>query len=108
MGGILFHCFTWLGWKKVTHLYEFLDNEINLHIASQVAVVVKNSPDNLGDTRNSDSIPGSGKSPGKGTGNPLQHSCLGNPMDRGAQWAPVHRVAKSWTGLSTQGLRTDN
>ena len=92
----------------MTHLYEFLDNEINLHIASQVAVVVKNSPDNLGDTRNSDSIPGSGKSPGKGTGNPLQHSCLGNPMDRGAQWAPVHRVAKSWTGLSTQGLRTDN
>ena len=40
------------------------------------------------------SIPGSGRSPGEGTGNPLQYSCLGNPMDRGAWWAPVHGVAK--------------
>ena len=36
-------------------------------------------------------------SPGEGNGNPLQHSCLGNPMDRGAWWAIVHGVAKSWT-----------
>ena len=41
------------------------------------------------------SIPGSGRSPGEGNGNPLQHSCLGNPMDRGAWWATVHGVTKS-------------
>ena len=40
------------------------------------------------------SIPGSGRSPGEGNGNPLQYSCLGNPMDRGAWWATVHGVAK--------------
>ena len=42
-------------------------------------------------------IPGSGRSPGGGHGNPLQYSCLENPMDRGAWWATVHGVAKSWT-----------
>ncbi|XDA71135.1 hypothetical protein R6Z07F_001490 [Ovis aries] len=44
--------------------------------------------------------PGSGRSPGKGNGNPLQYSCLGNPMERGAWWATVHGVAKSHTRLS--------
>ena len=44
-----------------------------------------------------DSIPGSGRSPGEGNGNPLQYSCLGNPMDRRAWWATFHRVAKSQT-----------
>ena len=43
------------------------------------------------------SIPGSGRSPGEGNGNPLQYSCLENPMDGGAWWATVHGVAKSWT-----------
>ena len=42
-------------------------------------------------------IPGSGRSPGEGNGNPLQYSCLENPMDGGAWWATVHGVAKSWT-----------
>ena len=46
------------------------------------------------------SIPGSGRSSGAGNGNPLQDSCLGNPMDRGAWQATVHRVARSWTWLS--------
>ena len=46
------------------------------------------------------SIPGSGRSPGEGNGNPLQYSCLENPMDGGAWWATVHGVAKSWTRLS--------
>ena len=46
------------------------------------------------------SIPGSGRSPGEGHGNPPQHSCLENPMDRGAWWATVHTVAKSRTWLS--------
>ena len=51
-------------------------------------------------------IPGSGRSPGGGRGNPLQYPCLENPMDRGAWWAIVHRIAKNWTGmkrLSTHG-----
>ena len=43
------------------------------------------------------SMPGSGRSPGEGNGNPLQYSCLGNPMDRGARRAPVHGVTKSQT-----------
>ena len=47
--------------------------------------------------RDVSSIPGSGRSPGVGHGNPLQYSCLENPMDRGAWWATVHRVAKSQT-----------
>ena len=46
--------------------------------------VVKNSPTHAGDPRDAGSIPGSGKSPGEGNGNPLQYSCLGNPIDRGA------------------------
>ena len=46
------------------------------------------------------SIPGLGRSPGEGNGNPLQYSCLENPMNREAWWATVHRVAKSQTGLS--------
>ena len=43
------------------------------------------------------SIPGSGRCPGDGNGNPFQYSCLENPMGRGAWWATVHGVAKSWT-----------
>ena len=46
------------------------------------------------------SIPGLGRSPGEGNGNPLQYSCLGNPMDRGAWWAAVHGITKSRTQLS--------
>ena len=46
------------------------------------------------------SIPGLGRSPGEGNGNPLQYSCLENPLDVGAWWATVHGVAKSWTRLS--------
>ena len=54
--------------------------------------VVKNLPTNAGDLG---SIPGSGKSPGEAHGNPLQYSCLGDPMDRGAWRAAVHRVTES-------------
>ena len=56
--------------------------------------VVKNPPANAGDTGASGSIPGLGRSPGEGNGNPLQCSCLGYPMDRGAWQAIVHGVAK--------------
>jgi len=59
--------------------------------------VVKTLPDNAGDIGDSGSVPGSGRSPGGGHENPLQYSCLENPMDRGAWQATVHRVAKNWT-----------
>ena len=61
----------------------------------------KASAYNVGDPG---SIPGSGRSPGEGNGNPLQYSCLENPMDRGAWWATVHGVAKSRTWLSDFSL----
>ena len=57
----------------------------------------KESAYNVGDLG---SIPGLGKYPGEGNGNPLQNSCLENPMDRGAWWATVHGVAKGWTQLN--------
>ena len=60
-------------------------------------LLVKNPPANVGDLRNTGLIPGSGRSPGGGHGNPLQCSCLENPIDRGAWRAAVHEVAKSQT-----------
>ena len=62
--------------------------------------MVKNLPANAGHGRHVGSIPGSGRSPGGGNSNPLQHSGLENPMDRGAWWAAVPGVAKHWTRLS--------
>ena len=65
-------------------------------MAFQMVLVVKNLPVNAGDSRDVSSIPGSGRSPGGGHGNPLQYSCLENSMDRGSWQATVHRVTKSW------------
>ena len=58
--------------------------------------VVKNPPANAGEVRDVGSILELGRSPGEGSGNPRQSSCLENHMDRGAWWATVHGVAKSW------------
>ena len=69
----------------------------NVPLASQVALVVKNLPANAGDIRDMGSIPGLGRSARGGHGNPLQYSCLENPMDRGVWRAIVHRVTKSQT-----------
>ena len=57
--------------------------------------------------RDTGSTPDLGRSPGEGNGNPLPYSCLENPKDRGARWATVQGVAKSWTRLSTYIHRTD-
>ena len=86
--------------------------------ASQVALVVKNQPTNAGNVRDKGLIPGLGRFPGGGHGDPLQYSWLENPMDRGAWWATVHRVAQSWTRLKQlsthacrgllDGVRTQN
>ena len=66
--------------------------------------MVKNPPANAGGIRDVGSIPGSVRSPGRGRGNPLQDSCLENPVDRGTWWATVHNVTKSGTQL--KGLNT--
>ena len=68
---------------------------------SQVVLVVKNPPANPGDIRDLGSIPGLGRSPGGGHGNPLWYSCLGNPMDRGAWQTIGHMVTKNQIWLNT-------
>ena len=78
---------------------ELLDHSVTQCLTfwrcSQLALVVKNPPANAVDRRDTSSIPGSGKSPGGGLSSPLQYSCLGNPLDRGAWQATVHEVTKS-------------
>ena len=69
----------------------------SFHRASQVALMVKNPPANAGDRRDAGSVSGLGRSLGERHGNPLQYSCLENPVDRGAWQAIVLRVAKNWT-----------
>ena len=64
---------------------------VDIQRASQVGLVVKNLSANAGDLRDLGLIPGSGRSPGGGHGNPLQYSCLENPVDRGTWRATVHR-----------------
>ena len=59
-----------------------------------MVVVVKNMPANAGDVKDTGSILGVGRSPRGGHGNPLQYSCLENPMDRGAWWATVHGLQR--------------
>ena len=56
--------------------------------------MVKNPPASAGDARDLGTILGLGRSPGRGNGNPLQYSCLENPMDRGVQWVTIHGVAE--------------
>ena len=73
--------------------------------ASQVVLVVKNPPPNAGDLKDMGLIPGSGRSPGGGNGNPLQYSCLENPKDRGAWRATVHGVVRVRHDLATKRPR---
>ena len=70
--------------------------------------MVKNLPANAGDVRDPGLIPGSGRSPAERKNNPLQYFCLGNPMDRGAWKATVHRTAKSQIRLSDLAHRSGN
>ena len=69
-------------------------SESNEHGVSQVELVVKNLPANAGDLRDTGSIPGSGRTPGERHGNPLQYSCLENPMEGGAWWAIVNGITE--------------
>ena len=70
-----------------------------MKMASQVVLMVKTLPANAGEMRDPGLIAGSGRSPGGMYGNPLQYSCLENPMDRGVWWTTVHWITKSWTQL---------
>ena len=71
--------------------------EVEMDWGFPSGAVVNSLPDYAGGTRDSGSIPGLGRSPGEGNGNPLQYSCLESPMDRGAWWATVHGIAESQT-----------
>ena len=70
-----------------------------------MALVVKNLPANAGDASDTGSIPGSGRSPGGGHGNPLEYSCLENSKERGAWWATVRRAAQRWTRLKQLSMQ---
>ena len=83
--------------------FSFLTWTASAQWASHVAQWVKNQPANARDETDAGLILGSGRSPGGGNGNPLQDSCLENPMDRGAWRATVHGVTKSQTWLSSWG-----
>ena len=84
-----------------TELYTVLSNQVSKTCIFSIiqsmlwgfpgGSVIKNMPANTGDTS---WIPGSGRSPGEGNDNPLQYSCLGNPMNRGSWWATVYGVTK--------------
>ena len=90
------------------HSYQVRAPPLWVHlISTQVALVVKNPLANAGDKRDVGLIPGSGRFPGGGYGNPLHYSCLENSMDRGVWQATVHGVANSRTRLSTH-THTDN
>ena len=95
------------------YLSIFLNQGVLKNLVFQVVLGVKNLPANAGDVKDTGPIPGLGRSPGGGRGNPLQYSCLENPMDRGPWWATVHRVQSRTrlkglgsilkTGSSSQG-----
>ena len=68
--------------------------------------MVEDPPANARDLRDTGSTPGSGRSPGEENGNSLQYSYLENPMDKGAWWAIVHKVIKSWTRLKQPSMHT--
>ena len=80
----------------------------NLFWAFQVALVIKNPPANARDIRDSGSIPGLRRSPGGGNSDPLQYSCLENPMDRGAWRATDHGVTKSQTRLKQLSMHAQD
>ena len=77
-------------------IYSFCSGLL-IYGASQVALVIKHPPVNAGDIRDMGLIPGLRRSPGGEHGNPLQYSCLGNPMNRGVWQAAVYRVTQSQT-----------
>ena len=99
--------FNWItlssGENQISTLFK---NSPGISGAPQVVLVIKNLPANARDLRDAGSILGSGRCPVGGNGNPLQYSCLENPMDRGVCQAIVHRISKSWTRLEQLSMHT--
>ena len=93
--------FTWVI-STLSHRRNIFIMSYRKQWAAQVALVIKKPPASAGDMR----FPGRGRCPGGGNGNPLQDSCLENPMDRGAWWATAYRVAESWTQLKRLSTHT--
>ena len=93
---------------KNSNLQHFV-NSMSHKGAIQVALMVKNPPASAGDVRASSSIPGWGRSPREENSNPLQYSCLENPIDRGARWSTIHGMTESdmteslWHSMMTHG-----
>ena len=90
--------YIWVCFLREDNLYAH--RSMCTYMASQVAPVVKNPPASSGDLRDTGLIPGSRRSPGVGSGIPLQYSCLGNSKDRGAWQVTVHGASRSQTWLS--------
>ena len=76
--------------------------------APQEGLMVRTLPISAEDIRDVGLILGLGRFPGEGNGNPLQYSCLEKPMERGAWWATIHRIAKGWTWLKQLSMHTHN
>ena len=99
LGNLLeLHIPEWGHLHKYAQISLILSGELH---SPQMALVVRHPPANAGDIRDTGLIPGSRRFPGGGHSNPLQYSCLDNPMNRGAWQAIVHRVAKSQTCMHT-------
>ena len=84
-------------WGKIMRYIKIREETggcLGLSVGFPRGSVVKNLPASTGDAS---SIPGSGRLPGRGNGNPLQYSCLENPLNRGARWVTIHGVAESQT-----------
>ena len=88
-----------LHWCLAYKIIQILWKRIWQFLIKLMVLAVKNPPANAENLRDLDLIPGSGRSSGEGSGNPLQYSCLENPMDRGAWRATFHRVTQSRTWL---------
>ena len=99
--GVRWYCIVFLIFiSLIMHLWASFHVFVTYLWASQVVLAVQNPWANAGDIRDTGSAPGSGRFPGEGNGNPLQHSCLETSMDRGAWQAIAHWIAKSWIWLS--------
>ena len=100
-----------LGYPDTLHgflysiIYSLIQSTNIRSSASWLAQVSKESTCGTGDIGDTSSIPGLGRSPGGERGNPLQYSCLENPMDKEAWWAAVHRIAKSQTWLKRLNIQ---
>ena len=117
--GFTFHFLDGIHWYKVFKflwssvfiffsllLFVPLVSYLGNHWASKAALMVKNPLANAGDVRDEGLIPGSGRFPGGGHSNPLQYSCLDNPMDRGAWQDTVYGITKSQTWLKQLSMHT--